>query len=266
MHARYDRATSIDFLTAALLAGTATISLSPGVTSARAEEDHSAHHSQAAQASPQGEAQSGEHGGHSGMHGQGMHSGGMMGGGMMGGGMGCGMMGGHGGQGEKTGGHGDMKGGDMRKMMHEMMTKMISRADERVTELKTELKISEAQLPQWTAFADSLRSAAQAMERLHKEMMPASKAAPTPQTESRGDTSYPDFGAIAKGEGGAPAVSEEKRAKTLPERLDNLEKRLTQHLENLKAIKASLDPLYATFSDDQKKVADGLMVGPMGVM
>ena len=38
------------------------------------------------------------------------------------------------------------------------------------------------------------------------------------------------------------------------------------HLASLQAIKAALDPLYASFSDEQKKLADGLKIGPMGVM
>jgi hypothetical protein len=38
------------------------------------------------------------------------------------------------------------------------------------------------------------------------------------------------------------------------------------HLTNLNAIKAALDPLYASLSDEQKKVADGLRIGPMGLM
>ena len=29
---------------------------------------------------------------------------------------------------------------------------------------------------------------------------------------------------------------------------------------------AALDPLYASFSDEQKKLADGVTIGPMGVM
>jgi hypothetical protein len=38
------------------------------------------------------------------------------------------------------------------------------------------------------------------------------------------------------------------------------------HVTNLQAIKAALDPLYASFSDEQKKIADGLKIGPMGLM
>jgi len=34
----------------------------------------------------------------------------------------------------------------------------------------------------------------------------------------------------------------------------------------MQAIKAALGPLHASFSDEQKKFADGLKIGPMGVM
>jgi hypothetical protein len=40
----------------------------------------------------------------------------------------------------------------------------------------------------------------------------------------------------------------------------------TAHLEALQKLKAAVDPLYAAFADDQKKAADQLMVGPMGMM
>ena len=38
------------------------------------------------------------------------------------------------------------------------------------------------------------------------------------------------------------------------------------HLASLQAIKAALTPLYASFSDEQKTLADGLKIGPMDVM
>jgi hypothetical protein len=38
------------------------------------------------------------------------------------------------------------------------------------------------------------------------------------------------------------------------------------HLASLRVIKAALDPLCASFSDEQKKLADGLKIGSMGVM
>jgi hypothetical protein len=55
-------------------------------------------------------------------------------------------------------------------------------------------------------------------------------------------------------------------AATVPARLDRQETMLTAHLDGLKALKAALEPLYASLSGEQKKVADGLMIGPMGMM
>jgi hypothetical protein len=40
----------------------------------------------------------------------------------------------------------------------------------------------------------------------------------------------------------------------------------TAHIANLQAIKDMLDPLYASFNDEQKKLADALKIGPMGLM
>lgn len=184
---------------------------------------------------------------------------------------GCAMMGGHDHEGH-TGtseGHAGMKGADMRgkmrHMMHEMMTRMSSRAEERIAALGTELKITQEQMPQWTAFADALKSAARSIERTHEEMMAAARPAPaaTAPAPTGGDTDYPDFAAVKKV---APPPSPQPQTKSLPERLEGLEKKLTQHIEMLKAIETALEPLYATFDADQKKAADGLMVGPMGVM
>jgi hypothetical protein len=37
-------------------------------------------------------------------------------------------------------------------------------------------------------------------------------------------------------------------------------------LEALRRLRSAIDPLYAALSIDQKKTADDLMIGPMGVM
>jgi hypothetical protein len=214
-------------------------------------------------------------GGHEGMGG--MH-GGSGGGGHegMGGMMGCGgMMGGtHGGSGGGHEGHETHASGDqgsgggmsekIRHMMHKMMGKVIAQTDERIGALKGELKITEAQMPQWTGFAEAIKAAAQEMEKIHEEMIPPKvEVHRTPAPPQGGDQDYPDAGAIKKI---VPEVAATPAPKTLPERLSGLEQRLTQHVENIKSIKAALEPLYATFDDEQKKIADGLMVGPLGIM
>ncbi|MCI0601333.1 MAG: Spy/CpxP family protein refolding chaperone [Beijerinckiaceae bacterium] len=154
----------------------------------------------------------------------------MMGGGMKGVDMmqGCDMMGGG------MMDHG-MMGGDKTRMQHmmTMMQEKLSRAGDRVASLKTELKITEAQTPAWNKFADALLTASKtmegSMEAKHKQMMQPAGAALTEQLESR-------------------------------------VKMASGHVDSLKAIKAALDPLYASFSDEQKKLADKARIGPMGLM
>lgn len=129
----------------------------------------------------------------------------------------------------------DMMGGDMDRMLHmmSMMREKLAHAGDRVASLKAELKITGAQMPAWNKFADALLTAAKSMDEfmdaMHKKMM--------------------ESGAVP----------------SLPDKLQHLAKMAAVHLANLNAIKAALDPLYASFSDDQKKLADGLRIGPMGV-
>jgi hypothetical protein len=96
--------------------------------------------------------------------------------------------------------------------------------------LKTELKITDAQTPQWNRFADALRATAQSMNGMFDQMMPPSAEA------------------------------------TLPARLERHEKMMMAHLNVLKTLKDAAEPLYAALSDDQKKTADRMMIGPMGMM
>lgn len=130
---------------------------------------------------------------------------------------------------------GGMMDGDMSHMQHmkSMMHEKLSHAGDRIASLKTDLKITEAQTPAWNAFADALLAAAKSMDQsmstMHEKMQ----------------------------SGAAPS---------LPEKLGGRTKMATEHLANLNAIKAALDPLYASFNDEQKKLADGLKIGPMGLM
>jgi hypothetical protein len=130
-----------------------------------------------------------------------------------------------------------MKGGGMGMkdgmMMHGgvMGHTALKHVEGRLAFLKAELKITPAQEPQWSKFADVVRSAA------------ANAQAAMPPMKH----------------GGAQASS-------APDRLGQYEKMLVSRLETIRALKGAVDPLYASLSDDQKKVADELLMGPMGVM
>jgi hypothetical protein len=145
-----------------------------------------------------------------------------MGGGMMGG-MGSGIM---------------MDGRHMMMMMMNMMgmVGMMSarpgaeHIEGRLAFIKTELKITDAQMPQWNAFADGVRENAKSMSEMHQSM-----------------------------------GAQQNMPKTLPERLAFEDKALTAHLGALKKTEGPLDKLYAALSPEQKKIADQIIVGPMGL-
>jgi len=124
--------------------------------------------------------------------------------------------------------------GMMRMMMGRdgmsMMGAMARHVEGRLAFLKTELKITDAQLPLWNAVADAMRANAKTMGDMAGGMMGGSQAG------------------------------------MLPEKLAMREKMMTAHLEALRKFKAAVDPLYAALGDEQKKTADELLIGPMGMM
>jgi hypothetical protein len=115
------------------------------------------------------------------------------------------------------------------------MMGMVDHVEGRIAFLKAELKITEAQMPQWNAFAEALRANARRMSGMPAMMM----------------------------QGGM--MGQEGAAVNAPDRLDRMEKMMTGMLETVKATKATLAPLYAVLTDEQKKVADQLIHGPMGM-
>ena len=126
--------------------------------------------------------------------------------------------------------------GQMMPMMQHMMTMMSARSgmmmpnvEGRIATLKTELKISDAQMPQWNRFAEALRTTASSMNEMHKAMM-------------------------------------QSDGKSLPDRMAVREQMMSTHLAALKSVRQALQPFYATLSDEQKKIADKIMIGPMGMM
>lgn len=119
---------------------------------------------------------------------------------------------------------------DMMAMMSAHSGMMASHVEARIAALKIDLKITEAQAPQWQRFADALRDTAKSMEAMQGRMMKADMPS------------------------------------QLSARLARQEEMLSAHLASVKALKAAFDPLYASFSEEQKKVADGIRIGPMGMM
>jgi hypothetical protein len=232
-----------------------------GQPPAQAPADHGAHHPQpAAEATapeapqPQGAANEVEAGG---------------GGGMMGGGQ-AGTKHDHDAKATKNNTTG-AKAAEMRKMMHEMMADLAARADERLAVLRKELAITDAQVPNWNAFAAAVGAAAKSMEQNHKDMIaaeaaaatPAGKPAPEPEPSAGGDVDYPDKAAVKKLSSASAAQAPEHG---LPGKLAAHERMLNRHIESLKAIAAALGPLYGSFDEKQKAIADGLKIGPFGSM
>ena len=132
-------------------------------------------------------------------------------------------------------GAGDMPMMGMMRMMMgrdgmSMMGATARHVEGRLAFLKTELRITDAQLPLWNAVADAMRANAKNMGDMAGGMMGGSETA------------------------------------TLPDKLAMREKMMTTHLEALRKFKAAVDPLYAALSDEQKKTADELLIGPMGMM
>lgn len=110
-----------------------------------------------------------------------------------------------------------------------MMTSPSAHLEGRIAFLQAELGITDAQMPQWHAFADAMRSAAKSMQ-----------------------------AAMAEPAAGMPVSA--------PERGEREVKLLTARLEGMRTVHAAGQALYAVLSDNQKKIADELMAGPMSPM
>lgn len=113
-----------------------------------------------------------------------------------------------------------------------MCSAMGSHIEGRLAYLKAELKITDSQETLWTAYAGALRENAQSMSSRCTAMMAQGQSA----------------------------------ALRLPDRLDQHEQFMAAHLDALRAMNKALKPLYAALSEVQKKAADQLFRGPMGMM
>jgi len=115
-------------------------------------------------------------------------------------------------------------------MMPMMMGAGSGHTEGRLAFIKTELKITDAQTPQWNVFADVVRANASAANDMHRSM-----------------------------------ASQQKSGSTLPERLAMEDKMLNAHVQASRKIQEALTKLYDVLSPEQKKVADGIVIGPMGM-
>jgi LTXXQ motif family protein len=110
----------------------------------------------------------------------------------------------------------------------------IDRVEGRIAFLRAELKITETQATAWNAFADALRANAKKLGEVRASMM-------------------------------SQPAAEQQQGRTLSSRLDAQERWLVARLEGTRAMKAAFTPLYASFSDDQRKTADELLGPHMGM-
>ncbi|WP_448192888.1 Spy/CpxP family protein refolding chaperone [Azospirillum sp. sgz301742] len=134
-------------------------------------------------------------------------------------------------------GQSSMMGPGMMSLMRQMMMGQqgamglpFEHVEGRIAFLKAELKITDAQAPQWNAFADTLRANARTHQAVHEQMT----------------------------RGGAPSA--------WPDRLALMQKALSARLDAVKALEAAARPLYAVLTEEQRKLADQLLAGPMGMM
>ena len=118
----------------------------------------------------------------------------------------------------------------MMRMMHGMEMMPGQHVEGRIAFLKAELGITEAQSPQWNAFAGAMRGGEKTM---HSAM-------------------------AAHMQAGMPA--------TAPAHSDAMIAMMTAKLEAMKASAAAGKTLYAVLTETQKKTADELMMARMGGM
>jgi hypothetical protein len=112
-----------------------------------------------------------------------------------------------------------------------MCEAMASHIEGRLGYIKAELKITDAQEPLWNTYAAAARDNSKAMTAHCTTMM-----------DQRGSQT------------------------SLPDRLDQHEQLMAAQLDSVRAMNKALKPLYAALSDSQKKAADQLFLGPMGMM
>lgn len=112
----------------------------------------------------------------------------------------------------------------------QMCAAMTGHIDGRLAFLKAELKITAAQEPLWHDYAAALRDEAEHMRHHCSAMMSG------------------------------------RETMSLPERLDRHEQMMASHLDAMRVLAKALKPLYASLDETQKRTADQLSWGPMGMI
>ena len=111
---------------------------------------------------------------------------------------------------------------------------MLDRIDGRLAYMKTELKITDAQAAAWEELAKVIHDTAETHNAMMREMMKDVRS-----------------GDLIK--------------RPLPERLTVQQTHMEARLEQIKAVKAAVEKLYAQLDDDQKKTADDIVLPSMGM-
>jgi hypothetical protein len=112
-----------------------------------------------------------------------------------------------------------------------MCSAMASHIEGRLAYIKAELKVTEAQEPLWNAYAVAARDNANTVMGRCTTMM-----------------------------------GNRNSQISLPDRLDQNEQLMAAQLDAVRSMNKALKPLYAALTDGQKKTADQLFWGPMGMM
>ena len=113
-----------------------------------------------------------------------------------------------------------------------MCAAMAGHVEGRLAYLKAELKLTSAQEPLWQSYAAVARENANGMVARCATMMSQRR----------------------------------QEGLSLPDRMDLHQQFMAAQLDSLRAVNKALRPLYESFSDEQKRTADQMFWGPMGMM
>jgi hypothetical protein len=151
-----------------------------------------------------------------------------------------------------------MMGGGMPMMGGGMPMMGGQHIEGRLAFLKTELRITAAQNGAWLAYADALRQNSDAMNALMREMM---------QTKGMMGQGMMGQGMMGQGMMGQGMMGQaEPQPLAAPERFDLIARHMAAHLDMLERLRTPLQGLYDSLDADQKRIADQLLIGPMGMM